>query len=183
MSEENTNPVEETRETSQDGANPEVKGILHDLKDERAKRQALAQELADIKAANEAAEKQRMEEQNKYKELYEAEVERVNDYKSQVDTLTPIVDQFNADNEKRKTALLEKLGDDAERFQGLDIPALEKVVEKLTKTSPPKEPGKPGMSPAGKFGGYETLNELALAAARGVPGAREEYDKAKIGGA
>ena len=175
MSEE-TKPVEEIQETKpQGGESSEVKGILHDLQAERAKRQGFEQELAAIKLANEEAETARLAEQNKFQELYEAEKLKVAEY-------VPIVEQHNKYVSDRKAVLLEQLGDDAADFDGLDIPALEKVVSKLTSlSSPPKEPGKPGMTPSGDFGGYDSMNDLALAVARGVPGAREIYDKKQAG--
>jgi len=85
-------------------------------------------------------------------------------------------------DDARKTALLDQLGDDADKFKGLDVPALEAIVELKTKsTNPPKEPGPPGSTPQGKFGGFESLDDLAKAAARGVPGARDEYNRIRGG--
>ena len=160
-----------TTEAPQDSVSPEQKGILHDLQAERAKRQDLQKQLEDIQKANEEAEKARLAENEDYKGLLEIANAKVEEYE-------PVVTQYRTDLENRKTALLEKLGDDADDFKGLDVPALEKVVAKITNLSnnPPGEPGKPGMTPKGEFGGFESLDELARAVARGVPGAREAYN-------
>ena len=168
---ETTEPVAPTTTEPVQGADsPEEKGILRDLQAERAKRQALTAELDAIKLANEEAETARLAEQNKFEELYNSE-------KAKVAELEPEVAKFRTANEAKKTALLEKLGEDADSFKTLDVPALEKVVEKLTKVNLPAEPGQPGATPSGNFGGYETKLELAEAVAKGVPGAREAYDR------
>ena len=169
---ETTEPVAPTTTEPVQGADsPEEKGILRDLQAERAKRQALTAELDAIKLANEEAETARLAEQNKFEELYNSE-------KAKVAELEPEVAKFRTANEAKKTALLEKLGEDADSFKTLDVPALEKVVEKLTKLNPPpKDPGNPGRTPAGEFGGYDSKLDLANAAARGVTGAREAYEK------
>ncbi len=156
-------------ETQQDSVSPENKGLLHDLQAERAKRQDVQKQLDDIQRANNEAETLRLEEQNKFEELYNSE-------KAKVAELEPEVAKFREANEARKTALLDKLGDDADDFKGLDVPALEKVVLKLTKASQPADPGQPGKTPSGDFGGYKTKLELANAVAQGVPGAREAYN-------
>jgi hypothetical protein len=114
---------------------------------------------------------QRLEEQNEFQTLYETEKAKVAEYE-------PVVENYNTYMTAKKTALLEQLGDDADDFSGLDVPALEKVVAKITKLSnAPSEPGKPGMSPSGEFGGFKTMDELASAVSRGVPGARESWDR------
>jgi hypothetical protein len=160
---------QQTTETQQDSVSPENKGLLHDLQAERAKRQSAQAELDTLKKANEEAVKQQLEDQNKFQELYEAE-------KLKTAELEPEVQKFREQTEAKKTALLAKLGDDADDFKGLDVPALEKVVEKLTQTSQPPDPGKPGQTQSGDFGGYKTKIELANAVAKGVPGAREAYN-------
>ncbi len=161
-----------TTETTPPVVTDEEKGILRDLQAERAKRQSISAELEAMKKANEEAETARLTEQNKFQELYEAEKAKVADYE-------PVVNKYNDYMEAKKTALLEKLGDDADDFKGLEVPALEKVVEKLTKLDPPSDPGRPGTTPAGEFGGYKSMRELALAVARGEPGTRELYDSLK----
>ena len=176
MSEETKVPdVPETPEAPQDDVNSEQKGILRDLQAERAKRQDLQKQLEDRIKADEEAETARLTEQQKFQELYEAEKAKVAEYE-------PVVENYNTYMTAKKTALLEQLGDDADDFSGLDVPALEKVVAKLSTMNPPKEPGKPGMSPSGEFGGFESLDELAKAAARGVPGARDNYNRIRGGG-
>ena len=176
MSEETKVPdVPETPEAPQDDVNSEQKGILRDLQAERAKRQDLQKQFEDRIKADEEAETARLTEQQKFQELYEAEKAKVAEYE-------PVVENYNTYMTAKKTALLEQLGDDADDFSGLDVPALEKVVAKLSTMNPPKEPGKPGMSPSGEFGGFESLDELAKAAARGVPGARDNYNRIRGGG-
>ena len=176
MSEDTKVPdVPETPEAPQDDVNSEQKGILRDLQAERAKRQDLQKQLEDRIKADEEAETARLTEQQKFQELYEAEKAKVAEYE-------PVVENYNTYMTAKKTALLEQLGDDADDFSGLDVPALEKVVAKLSTMNPPKEPGKPGMSPSGEFGGFESLDELAKAAARGVPGARDNYNRIRGGG-
>ena len=172
MSEETKVPdVPETPEAPQDDVNSEQKGILRDLQAERAKRQDLQKQLEDRIKADEEAETARLTEQQKFQELYEAEKAKVAEYE-------PVVENYNTYMTAKKTALLEQLGDDADDFSGLDVPALEKVVAKITKLSnAPSEPGKPGMSPSGEFGGFKTMDELASAVSRGVPGARESWDR------
>jgi len=168
---ETIEPVAQTTtETPQGSVDPENKGILHDLQTKRAELRVVKEELAAIKTANEEAETARLAEQNKFEELYNSE-------KAKVAELEPEVAKFRTANEAKKTALLEKLGEDADSFKTLDVPALEKVVEKLTKVNLPAEPGQPGTTPSGNFGGYETKLELAEAVAKGVPGAREAYDR------
>ncbi len=154
----------------------EQKGILRDLQAERAKRQELQTQLDKVQKDTEKAEAKRLEEQNKFQELYQSAQAKVDEYE-------PVVTQYRTDMENRKTALLEQLGDDADDFKGLDVPALEKVVAKITKLSsnPPSEPGKPGMTPAGEFGGFKSKSDLAHAVARGVPGAREAYNRIRGG--
>ncbi len=78
-----------------------------------------------ITKATEEAETLRLTEQNEFKTLYEAEQAKVAEYE-------PKVLAQQARDEARKTVLLEKLGEDADDFKTLDVPALEKVVEKLT---------------------------------------------------
>jgi len=158
-----------TTETTPPVEKPEERGILRDLQAERSKRQDLQKQLEDIQKANEEAETARLAEQNKFQELYEAEKLKVAEYE-------PVVNNYNTYMDAKKTALLEQLGDDADSFKGLDVPALEAVVKKLITTNPPHEPGKPGTTPAGEFGGFESMQDLSLAVARGVPGARETYD-------
>ena len=176
MSEDTKVPdVPETPEAPQDDVNSEQKGILRDLQAERAKRQDLQKQLEDRIKADEEAETARLTEQQKFQQLYEAEKAKVAEYE-------PVVENYNTYMTAKKTALLEQLGDDADDFSGLDVPALEKVVAKLSTMNPPKEPGKPGMSPSGEFGGFESLDELAKAAARGVPGARDNYNRIRGGG-
>ena len=176
MSEETKVPdVPETPEAPQDDVNSEQKGILRDLQAERAKRQDLQKQLEDRIKADEEAETARLTEQQKFQELYEAEKAKVAEYE-------PVVENYNTYMTAKKTALLEQLGDDADDFSGLDVPALEKVVAKITKLSnAPSEPGKPGMSPSGEFGGFKTMDELAKAVARGVPGARDAYNRIRGG--
>ena len=164
-----------TTEPPQDGVSPEQKGILHDLQAERSKRQDLQKQLEEIQKASEEAENARLAENEDYKTLLEKANAKIADYE-------PRVKAQEARDEAKKTALLEQLGDDADDFSGLDVPALEKVVAKLSTMNPPKEPGKPGMSPSGEFGGFESLDELAKAAARGVPGARDNYNRIRGGG-
>jgi len=168
---ETTEPVAPTTTEPVQGADsPEEKGILRDLQAERGKRQDLQRQLDAINLANEEAETLRLEEEGKLSELNEK-------LKAKVAELEPEVEKFRTANEAKKTALLEKLGEDADSFKTLDVPALEKVVEKLTKVNLPAEPGQPGATPSGNFGGYETKLELAEAVAKGVPGAREAYDR------
>ena len=176
MSEDTKVPdVPETPEAPQDDVNSEQKGILRDLQAERAKRQDLQKQLEDRIKADEEAETARLTEQQKFQELYEAEKAKVAEYE-------PVVENYNTYMTAKKTALLEQLGDDADDFSGLDVPALEKVVAKITKLSnAPSEPGKPGMSPSGEFGGFKTMDELAKAVARGVPGARDAYNRIRGG--
>ena len=160
-----------TTEPPQDGVSPEQKGILHDLQAERSKRQDLQKQLEEIQKASEEAENARLAENEDYKTLLEKANAKIADYE-------PRVKAQEARDEAKKTALLEQLGDDADYFSGLDVPALEKVVAKITKLSnAPSEPGKPGMSPSGEFGGFKTMDELASAVSRGVPGARESWDR------
>ena len=178
MSEPTPAPVEPkpTEPTPQGGElSPEAKGLLRDLQAQRESNKALKDQLDAITKANEEAEKKRLEEQNEFQQLYEAEKAKVAEYE-------PVVENYNTYMTAKKTALLEQLGDDADDFSGLDVPALEKVVAKLSTMNPPKEPGKPGMSPSGEFGGFESLDELAKAAARGVPGARDNYNRIRGGG-
>ena len=155
---------------------PEQKGILRDLQAERSKRQALQKQLDDIKLASTEAEEKRLKENEEFKTLYETEKAKVAEYE-------PLVNDYKARDEARKAVLLEKLGEDADDFKELGISALEKVVNKITNLNPPpQEPGKPGMSPKGEFGGYETMLDLSKAVAKGVPGAREKYAELKARG-
>ena len=159
-----------TTEPAQGADSPEEKGILRDLRAERGKRQDLQKQLDDrIKADNEA-ETKRLEEEGKLAELNE-------NLKAKVAELEPEVAKFREQTEAEKAVLLEKLGDDADSFKTLDVPALRKVVEKLTISNQPPEPGRPGTTPSGDFGGYKTKMELAEAVAKGVPGAREAYSR------
>ena len=164
-----------TTEPVQGTETPEEKGILRDLQSERGKRQELQKQLDAITKANEEAETARLAEQNKFEELYNAEKLKVAEYE-------PLVNSYKARDEAEKTALLEQLGDDAADFEGLGVQALKKVVAKLTKPNPPSEPGKPGMTPSGDFGGYETMAELSQAVARKEPGARKAWDAYKAQG-
>jgi hypothetical protein len=174
MSEPTPAPVEPkpTEPTPQGGElSPEAKGLLRDLQAQRESNKALKDQLDAITKANEEAETARLAEQNEFKTLYETEKAKVAEYE-------PVVETYNTYMSAKKTALLEQLGDDADDFSGLDVPALEKVVAKITKLSnAPSEPGKPGMSPSGEFGGFKTMDELASAVSRGVPGARESWDR------
>ena len=178
MSEETTETVDQTTtETPQGGESPETKGMLRDLQDERSKRQSLQKQLDDIQKASKEAETKRLEEQNEFKTIAEQRLETITELEAKVADYEPQIEEMKARDEERKTALLEKLGDDADDFKGLDVPALEKVVEKLTKLNPPPtEPGRPATTAGGDFGGYKSRAELALAVAKGVPGAREAYD-------
>jgi len=175
MSEPTPAPVEPKPTDNQGELSPEAKGLLRDLQLQRESNKALKEQLDAIKKANEEAETERLTEQKKFQELYEAEKAKVAEYE-------PVVNQHKEYMSAKKSALLEKLGDDADDFSGLDVPALEKVVAKLSTMNPPKEPGKPGMSPSGEFGGFKSLDDLAKAAARGVPGARDDYNRIRGGG-
>ena len=157
--------------TPQGELSPEAKGLLRDLQAQRESNKALKDQLDAIQTANDEAETARLAENEDFKGLLEIANAKVAEYE-------PEVLESRAYNEAKKAALLEKLGDDADDFKGLGIPALEKVVEKLTKLNPPpKDPGNPGRTPAGEFGGYDSKLDLANAAARGVTGAREAYEK------
>jgi hypothetical protein len=168
---ETIEPVAQTTtETPQGSVDPENKGILHDLQTKRAELRVVKEELAAIKTANEEAETARLAEQNKFEELYNSE-------KAKVAELEPKVSEYEAINEAKKAVLLEKLGDDADDFKGLGIPALEKVVERLTKKETmPTEPGIPGTTTKQ---GYEAFSysELATAIQRGDVKARAELDR------
>ena len=159
----------ETQQSSDSSGN---NGMLRDLQAERSKRQALKADYDALVSANEEAAKKQLEAQEKYKELYEAEQLKTAE-------LSPIVEQYKADNEARKSVLLEKLGDDADDFKELGVPALEKVVEKLTKLNPPpRDPGNPGQRKGGaEFGGYESKSELARAYARKEPEAIKAWNR------
>jgi len=156
--------------TPQGELSPEAKGLLRDLQAQRESNKALKDQLDAIQTANDEAETARLAENEDFKGLLEIANAKVAEYE-------PEVLESRAYNEAKKTALLEKLGEDADSFKTLDVPALEKVVEKLTKVNLPAEPGQPGATPSGNFGGYETKLELAEAVAKGVPGAREAYDR------
>ena len=157
--------------TPQGELSPEAKGLLRDLQAQRESNKALKDQLDAIQTANDEAETARLAENEDFKGLLEIANAKVAEYE-------PEVLESRAYNEAKKAVLLEQLGEDADDFKGLGIPALEKVVEKLTKLNPPpKDPGNPGRTPSGNFGGYETKLELAEAVAKGVPGAREAYDR------
>jgi len=169
---ETTEPVDQkpTETTPQGGEqSPVEKGLLHDLQEERGKRQSLQKQLDKIQKDNEKAEQQRLEDEGKLAELNETLKAKIAEYE-------PVVQEYTDFKASRKSALLEKLGDDAEDFKNLGIAELEKLVDKLTKTNPPPDPGQPGMSPEGEFGGYKSMQDLAHAAARHEKGARELYD-------
>jgi len=176
MSEETKAPeAPKAPETPKDDANPEVKGILHDLQSERAKRQELQSQLDKIQKDHEKAEQKRLEEQNQFQELYEVAQKKVEEYE-------PLVNQFKTERETRKADLLEKLGDDADDFSGLDVPALEKVVAKLSTMKPPGEPGRPGTTKPSEYEGM-TWGSLATKAAQGDTKARDEINRRNKAGA
>lgn len=144
--------------------------------------QAAESKLEKAAAATAAAEEERLKEQQKFQELYENEKAA---HAQSLSELKPLAEQWTGYRETRRAQLLEQLGDKAERYGSVtDLTVLEQLVADLTtKPNVPGEPGKPGVSPHGEFGGYGSLRELALAAARGVPGARERYDALRGGGA
>ncbi len=154
----------------------EQKGILRDLQAERSKRQDAEKRLADMEAANKEVEQKRLEENEEYKTLYQTEKELREKYE-------PLVKAQEAKAATRKADLLEKLGDDLKRFEHWDVDQLEILMEERTKLSsnPPSDPGNPGMTPAGEFGGFKSKSDLAHAVARGVPGAREAYNRIRGG--
>ena len=172
MSETTATVEPTTTEPVQNAESSESNGILRDLQAERSKRQAISAELEEMKKANEEAETARLAEQNKFEELYNAEKLKVAEYEPQIKAQ-------KARDEARKAVLLEKLGDDADDFKGLEVPALEKVVEKLTKLNPPpRDPGNPGQRKGGaEFGGYESKSELARAYARKEPEAIKAWNR------
>jgi len=150
---------------------PESKGLLRDLQAQREVNKTLKDQMDGITKAAEEAETVRLTEQNEFKTLYEAEQVKVAE-------LSPLVDEYKTVKEARKTVLLEQLGEDAKGLEDWGLPQLEVLAKKLDikLANPPLEPGSPGMSPAGEFGGYASMNELALAATRD-PKARELYEK------
>ena len=173
MSERTETTDQQTVETPQGGEETlNAKGILSDLQAERAKRQRLEEDLQKLQAAQQERETKELEEKEEFKALYEQSQARIAE-------LEPVANAFASYEESKKSELLEKLGDDAEGFKDLPLDALEKVVKKLSAQTPPVDPGKPGGTPSGKFGGYDSMRELALAAARGVPGAREAYNETR----
>jgi len=156
--------------TPQGELSPEAKGLLRDLQAQRESNKALKDQLDAIQTANDEAETARLAENEDFKGLLEIANAKVAEYE-------PEVLESRAYNEAKKAVLLEQLGEDADDFKGLGIPALEKVVERLTKKETmPTEPGTPGTTTKQ---GYEAFSysELATAIQRGDVKARAELDR------
>jgi len=86
---------------------------LSTLKDERAKRQALAAELAELKAAQEAAAQKRAEEQGEFQALYEKAAPELETLRAEVDGYrtreTARIEALTASNAERVDALPETM--------------------------------------------------------------------------
>jgi hypothetical protein len=99
-----------------------------------------------------------MEEQNQWKVLAE-------ERKAQIDSLTPIVDRFKADESKYMDELLSDFSDeDRETFKELPINQLRVVHNKLI-----NKPNVPNVdsTPAGAYQGYDSLVDAAKDVALG----------------
>lgn len=141
----------------------------------------LKEQIKAVTDAQEEKDRKALEDKEEYKTLYtdlKGEHETLTEnYTGATEKLTAIE---TAQKEKNKESVSEeqweKIKDWSVEQQSVFVGEL-----KINEKNPPKEPGKPGMTPAGDFGGYETLAELSLAVARGVPGAREAFDEHKRG--
>jgi len=155
----------------------EAKGLLRDLQAQRLSNKTLQDQIDASNKATEEAAKLSLLEQNKFEDLYKASEAKVAEYE-------PVIKEYTDFKSARKSALLEQLGDDAEGCENWEVSQLEILAKKmkLNTNPPPKDPGNPGTTGKGEFGGYDTLLELTKAVARGVPGAREAYNKIKGGG-
>ena len=167
-----------TTETAQNAeSSEESQGILRDLQAKRKELSGVKAELDAIKTANQEAETLRLTENEDFKTLLDQANAKVAEYE-------PVIKEYTDFKSARKSALLEQLGDDAEGCENWEVSQLEILAKKmkLNTNPPPKDPGNPGTTGKGEFGGYDTLLELTKAVARGVPGARESYNKIKGGG-
>ena len=167
-----------TTETAQNAeSSEESQGILRDLQAKRKELSGVKAELDAIKTANQEAETLRLTENEDFKTLLDQANAKVAEYE-------PVIKEYTDFKSARRSALLEQLGDDAEGCENWEVSQLEILAKKmkLNTNPPPKDPGNPGTTGKGEFGGYDTLLELTKAVARGVPGARESYNKIKGGG-
>jgi len=160
MSEETIDQKVEEVATSQNEhpSNPELGDAIAESKKYRSRAQKVEAELANLQKQVEDNRTTQMEEQNQWKVLAE-------ERKAQIDSLTPIVDRFKADESKYMDELLSDFSDeDRETFKELPVNQLRVVHNKLI-----NKPNVPNVdsTPAGAYQGYDSLVDAAKDVALG----------------
>lgn len=133
--------------------------MIKELRDENAKRRLDAKKLEDklkeVDKQKEKEKKEALEEQGKFKELYEETLKKVSEYE-------PKVNEFTEYQNKKREQLKTKLGDKwIESFSSIPISELEVLAEKFTDTkagtgSGNHKPEKPEPKPNGFLIDYKT---------------------------
>ena len=121
---------EEEIKTDQEetGDDPKIANLIAESKKYRERAQKAEKATAELQAKQEAATKAQLEEQNKYKELYEGEQTKVAD-------LQPQAEAWSAYNTVKRQSLLEELPeDDRELYGKLDLMDLEAHVKRFLST-------------------------------------------------
>lgn len=158
MSEEQVQEVQEVATGQNAPSNPELGDAIAESKKYRTRAQKVEAELANLQKQVEDNRTKQMEEQDQWKVLAE-------ERKAQIDSLTPIVDRYKADESKYMDELLSDFSEeDRETFKELPVNQLRVVHNKLI--SKPNVPNVDS-TPAGAYQGYDTLVDAAKDVSQG----------------
>lgn len=130
-----------------------------------------AKELEDSKAA---AEAKALEEQGKYKDLYESTLKQLTEKDEQINTLLPLKDKYSAIETERKKELIDKLPEGklreaAEKIGDLSL--LKEHVEAVLETL--------GDNKGGSFSGRSGKSKLVIEGKKWGDFATEELERIK----
>ncbi len=154
MSEEQTQVTEQEVATDSQTSTPAPDSgeLIAESKKYRSRAQKAESRVSELEQSIEEGRQKQLEEQNQWKTLAE-------ERKAAIDELSPIVDQYKADEAKYRDELLSDFSDDdRDTFKELPLSQLRAVHGKII-----SKPNVPNVdtSPAGAYGGYENLVQAA----------------------
>lgn len=173
MVEETNETASETQETATTAEKSDQVVPLATFLEIKNAAKETKKQLDEIKAAQEEAERKSLEEKEEYKTLYENTLNERDEFKANADSLNERLTAIDAaQREKNQQAVSEEQWD---KIKDWPLEQQGVFIDEIKTSQPDPDPGKAGQTDSGKFGGYDTLGDLANAAAQGVPGARDKY--------